>query len=105
MGPPLKAASISSTSPHRRPRREAVVALGEALRRARRSRVGQGLGGQALASVGRCIAVRIFLAMSSVFMSAIRRSGAWHFEQTVSIPKTLRHPLSNKPRCSQSKLL
>ena len=41
--------------------------------------------------MGRCIAVRIFLAMSSVLMSAIRRSGTWHFEQTVSIPKTLRN--------------
>src|ERR1035437_1396162 len=41
-------------------------------------------------SVGRCIAVRIFLAMSSVLMSAIRRSGAWHFEQRSSNPKVFR---------------
>ena len=27
--------------------------------------------------------------MSSVLMSAIRRSGAWHFEQTISKPKVL----------------
>src|SRR5450759_1943875 len=41
-------------------------------------------------SVGKCMAVRIFLATSSVLMSAIRRSGAWHFEQRISNPKTLR---------------
>ena len=40
--------------------------------------------------MGRCIAVRIFLATSSVLMRAIKRSGVWHFWQTVSIPKTLR---------------
>ena len=43
--------------------------------------------------MGRCIAVRIFLAMSSVLMRAIkrsRRSRVWHFWQTVSIAKTLR---------------
>jgi hypothetical protein len=50
--------------------------------------VGQGRGGQALASVGRCIAVKIFLAVSSVLISAIRRSGALHFVQRISIPKT-----------------
>ena len=36
------------------------------------------------------MAVRIFLATSSVLMSAIKRSGGWHFWQTVSIPKTTR---------------
>jgi ATP-dependent Lon protease len=32
--------------------------------------------------VGRFIAVSIFLAMSSVLMSAMRRSGAWHGRNT-----------------------
>ena len=40
--------------------------------------------------MGRCIAVRIFLARSSVLMSAIRRSGAWHFVQTISNPNVRR---------------
>ena len=40
--------------------------------------------------MGRCIAVRIFLAMSSVLMSAIKRSGAWQLEHTISIAKVLR---------------
>ena len=38
---------------------------------------------------GRCIAVRIFLAMSSVLMRAMRRSGALHFVHRISIPNTL----------------
>ena len=41
-------------------------------------------------SAGRCIAVRIFLAMSSVLMRAMRRSGALHFVHRISIPNTLR---------------
>ena len=40
-------------------------------------------------SAGRCIAVRIFLAMSSVLMRAMRRSGEWHFEQRISKPNVL----------------
>ena len=60
-------------------------------RRARRSRVGQGQGGQARGPEGtRRTAVRIFLAMASVLMRAMRRGGAWHLAQTTSMPKVLR---------------
>ena len=60
-------------------------------RRARRSRVGQGQGGQTLGPEGtRCIAVRIFLATSSDLMKATRRSGPLHFEQRSSNPKVRR---------------
>jgi len=31
-------------------------------------------------SVGGCIAAKVLLAMASVWMRAMRRSGAWHFE-------------------------
>ena len=37
--------------------------------------------------VGRCIALRSFLATSSVLMRAMRRSGPLPFEQTISNPK------------------
>ena len=46
----------------------------------RASRVGGGLAGcSCCTSVGGCIAANIFLAVSSVLMSAIRRNGFWHF--------------------------
>ncbi len=52
--------------------------------------LGGGRAGWSAGTVaGRCIAVRIFWAMSSVWMRAIRRSGAWHFEQKISKPKVL----------------
>ncbi len=35
------------------------------------------------------MAARIFLATSSLLMSAIRRSGDWHLGQTSSNPKVL----------------
>jgi hypothetical protein len=36
------------------------------------------------------MATRIFLAMGSLLMSEIRRSGVWHLEHRVSIPNTRR---------------
>ena len=36
------------------------------------------------------MATRIFLAMGSLLIREIRRSGVWHFSQTVSTPKTRR---------------
>ena len=36
------------------------------------------------------MATRIFLAMGSLLMREIRRSGVWHVGQMVSIPKTRR---------------
>ena len=36
------------------------------------------------------MATRIFLAMGSLLIREIRRSGVWHFWQTVSTPKTRR---------------
>jgi hypothetical protein len=37
------------------------------------------------------MARKIFLAMGSLLMSEIRRSGTWHFGHTASIPNTLRN--------------
>ena len=69
----------------------AANAQGEAWRRARRSRVGQGLGvvGPSSGRAGGDRRTRIFLATGSLLMREIRCSGVprafWH---TVSIPNT-----------------
>jgi hypothetical protein len=49
-------------------------------------------------SAGRCIAVRIFLPMSSVWMRAIRRSGEWHFVHKDPQTQAVRVPLPQPGR-------